>query len=307
MAQIAIGAAVGEGFSLISKQPVTILAWGIVQVALSTVVFAAMAPSYLAVYGPVFAQAAGGVAAQPNVAAVQSMVGPYMLTSLLDLAIYSILYCAIYRSVLHPERAAWAYLRVGIVELFFFLFLIGALIAMFIGMLVIFIPIFIVVAITAVVHAAVIGALLILASYLGVFILAIWTFCRLSMVGPMMVEDGNFHLFDAWALTKGHFWPLFAIAALLVLIVMVLEVLIGVVTLAFGIGWLSQAIGGASNFRSFFLRPPAEIMSILAPALLVAAVFSIPLFGCLSAILLAPWARAYRDLRPLTDVAATFA
>ncbi len=41
--------------------------------------------------------------------------------------------------------------------------------------------------------------------------------------------------------------------------------------------------------------------------LAIMAVLWVPLSGCLAAVMGAPWARAYRDLRPKRDIAETFA
>ena len=307
MAEISIGEAVGEGFGLIAKRPVTILVWGLARVAIAAGVFAVMAPLYLGVFGQIASQAATGVSTPPNLAGIEAMQGANLLLSVASLFVGSVLYCAVYRSVLFPEQSAWAFMRVGAAELFYFLFFFAATIALIVGMIVLFIPLIVIVGISTAAHAPAFGALFMLAGFLGILVLFIWGVCRLSMVGPMMVEDGRFHLFDAWALTRGHFWSLFMIALLLIVIVIVIEVVLGVIALAVGFGWLAQAAGGAANIRNFFLRPPAEIMATLAPALMIGAVFSVPISGCLNAILMAPWASAYRNLRPSTDVAATFA
>jgi hypothetical protein len=306
MAQIAIGEAIGEGLGLIAKRPIAILAWGLARVVMAGSVFALMAPLYLTIFSQVANQAATGVATPPDVSGFAAMQGVNLLLSVVSLFVSSILYCAVYRSVLFPEKHAWAYMRLGAAELFYALFFFGAVIVLIIALFVLMIPIFLIVGVTAVAHAAAAGALFLFAGFIAIFVLMIWAICRLSMVGPMMVEDGNFHLFDAWALTRGHFWSLFMIALLIIVILIVIEVVLGVIALAVGIGWLAQVAGGAANIKSFFTRPPADVMASIAPALLVAAVFSVPVSGCLNAIMLAPWAKAYRDLRP-PDVAATFA
>jgi hypothetical protein len=307
MGQIGIGEAIGEGFGLIAKRPLAVLVWGLARVITAGAAFAVMAPIYLAIFGQISAQAASGIATPPNLAGLETMQGANFLFSIAGLFVGSVLYCAVYRSVMFPDRSAWAFLRLGAAELFYFLFFVGGVIAMVIGMMVLMIPLFVIIGISTAAHAPALGVLLMMFGLLGILFLFIWGLCRLSMVGPMMVEDNQFHLADAWALTRGHVWSLFMIALLLIVILIVMEVVLGVIALAVGFGWLAQAAGGAANIRGFFLRPPAEILSTFAPALMVGAVFSIPVSGCLMAILVAPWARAYCDLRPPTDVAATFA
>lgn len=307
MAQIAIGEAIGEGFGIIAKRPLTILAWGLVRVLLAGAAFALMAPVYMSILSQIASQAATGAATPPNMAGLQAMQGANFLLSIVSLFVSSVLYCAVFRSVLFPEQSRWGFMRVGAAELFYFLFFFGAMICLVLGMVVVLIPLFIIVGIAGAAHAPAIAALFMVAGFVGIFALLIWGLCRLSMVGPMMVDDGRFHLADAWALTRGHVWSLFAIALLLIVMLILIEVVLGVIALVVGFSWLSQAAGGAANLQSFFQKPPAEVLSTLAPALMVGAVVSVPLSGCFNAIIMAPWARAYRELRPPVDVAATFA
>jgi hypothetical protein len=89
-------------------------------------------------------------------------------------------------------------------------------------------------------------------------------------------------------------------------IFIVIEAVVGALTVALGLGVLSQAAGGLQNLPTFFSQPPAKIFASVAPALVVIGLFAIPVSGALMAIMGAPWARAYRDLAQ-PDVAATFA
>ena len=61
------------------------------------------------------------------------------------------------------------------------------------------------------------------------------------------------------------------------------------------------------NNLSTLAHDPAALFSRLLPLFLGGAVLFIPVAGCLSAVVNAPWARAYRDLKPKGDIAATFA
>jgi hypothetical protein len=140
---------------------------------------------------------------------------------------------------------------------------------------------------------AAIGALI----YLGL---------RFSMVGPMIVEDGKFHLGESWTLTKGHVGSLFMIGLLLVVVALVAEVVLVIVLVAVGAGALTAIAGGMSNIPVLFQEPPQVLFARLGPILVVAAVIWVPFIGGMAAIMAAPWARAYRDLQP-PDLAATFA
>jgi len=76
-----------------------------------------------------------------------------------------------------------------------------------------------------------------------------------------------------------------------------------VAALAIGFGVAGPAIG---DFKTFIQRPPAEILASLTPAFILLAVLFVPVQGALYAILVAPWARVYREIAQ-PDVAATFA
>jgi hypothetical protein len=54
-------------------------------------------------------------------------------------------------------------------------------------------------------------------------------------------------------------------------------------------------------------QAPQAIFGRLMPMLAVMAVIWLPLSGGLLAVMGAPWAKAYRDLRPKGDIAETFA
>ncbi|HVN02646.1 MAG TPA: hypothetical protein VMT68_20780 [Caulobacteraceae bacterium] len=67
MASISVGAAIGAGYGLVRRQPLTVLAWGVLPTLLQFVTLALLAPVYLALYGGMFASiAAGGPATPPS-------------------------------------------------------------------------------------------------------------------------------------------------------------------------------------------------------------------------------------------------
>ena len=117
MQGISVGAALGEGFGLIRRQPLSVLAWGAVLVGLQIVTFTLFAPYYLSVYGALLEGAAQGGAMplaslnSPDVRRMQSLL---QLFNLVQLFVAMVVYCAAFRAVLHPERSAFAYLRVGL-------------------------------------------------------------------------------------------------------------------------------------------------------------------------------------------------
>jgi hypothetical protein len=309
MAELSVGAAVGEGFALIRRSPATVLIWGLAQVGLLAVVFAVLSPVYIAMFDAVRAGAAGAdpqaIQQSMNPAVMQTQSLSY-LVDLFEVAVASVMYCAAYRAVLHPDQSQFGYLRVGMSELYVGALLIGGYMAFFIGLLIIALVVGIIVGIFAVMHLVAVAILLGVAAAIAVVVAAFYLALRFSLIGPMIVDDGKFHFEDAWALTRGHVLQLLMVGLVLVLIVIAAEIVLGIVFVALGVGGLAALAGGLGNLPTFFQQPASAVFVRLSPLLVVAALIWIPVAGGMNAILLAPWARVYRELKP-TDVSATFA
>ena len=309
MAEISVGDAIAEGFALIGRTPLSVLAWGFVRIAFSVAVLAMLAPFYLQMFS-VFAQAATQPGAGPpsfmTMPGYWQFQGLAQLVNLAQVFLGAILLCAAFRAVLHPERSSFAYMRVGPAELYLFLLTLAAVFALLIGMLVLIIPIAIVAGILAVAHAAVALVLLIPLAILAVVVLLIYVALRFSLVGPMMVDDGQFRFMESWTLTRGRVGSLFLIALALLGILLAAELVIGAVILSLGAMTLSSAAGGLQHLPDFFRQSPAEVVMKLAPLLIVISLLAVPITGCFLAIVSAPWARAYRDLKSSPSLAATF-
>jgi hypothetical protein len=308
MAELSVGAAVGEGFALIRRSPATVLIWGLAQVGLAAVVFAVLSPVYIAMFDAFRAGAtgAGPEAFQSMNPAVMQTQGLSYIVDLFEVAVASVMYCAAYRAVLHPDQSQFGYLRVGMSELYVGALLIGGYMAFFIGLLVIALVVGIIVGIFAVMHLVAVAILLAVAAGIGVVAAAFYLALRFSLIGPMIVDDGKFHFEDAWALTRGHVLQLLMVGLVLVLIVIAAEIVLGIVFVALGVGGLAALAGGLGNLPTFFQQPASAVFVRLSPLLVVAALIWIPVAGGMNAILLTPWARVYRELKP-TDVSATFA
>jgi hypothetical protein len=306
MATIAVGDAVGEGFNLIRHRFGAVMVWGAVRTAYIVGAFALLAPLYLSQFGAILARARGAVPTPPDLQSMMAMQSANLLQSLTGGLVLVVLYCAVFRSVLKPDQGRFAYLRLGMAEVFMFLLAFGAVVTLVIALAVLMIPLMVLVGILGAVHAGVAAALIAILGFLAILVLLVWAFLRFSLVGPMTVDDGRFHLADAWSLSRGRAVDLFVILLVQIVIVLVIEMVVAVVFIAIGFAFLSQAAGGLNGLRDFFTRPPAEIFSTLAPALVVVGLVSIPVTGCMMAILAAPWARAYRDLVGPEPVASVF-
>jgi hypothetical protein len=309
MAAISIGEAIGEGFGLIARRPLLVLAWGAANTAWSVLIAALMRPSMSGLLNLQKSMLASGTGTAPSSAELMARMGPLfqfegmiMLIALVSSFISVILNCAVFRAVLRPEARAFAYLRLGSAELMLFLFFIAAYFVLALGFFITLIPVFVLVAIAAAAHAPAIGVLVGFLAGLAILVLFVWVILRLSLVGPMTVQDGKFHFLDAWRLTRGHAGALFAIGLCLLVIAVVVGVVSFAVTLAFG---GAAALGAFQDALRGVPRSGASLMPALSVGLVVRYLIAVPLSGALLAIIGAPWARAFRDLAQ-PDLAATF-
>ncbi|HKT54473.1 MAG TPA: hypothetical protein VJP88_08470 [Caulobacteraceae bacterium] len=305
MAQVSIGAAIESGFRLIGRRPLAVLGWGLLHALILLVTVALFAPIYAAI---IQASALG----QNPAAAMQSMNGQFLqmqaLSYLLDIGeigVSSVVYCAIWRSVIHPDQAKFAYLRAGAPELFLGILTIGAAFAFFMGFFVFAVVVGVVIGVLVVSHAGLAAAILGVIAIFGALIAMVYVALRFSLAGPMMVADGKFHLGESWTLTRGHVGALFMVALTLMVVLIAIEIVFVILLFAIGLGAVSALAGGLQNLATWAQQP--GMLGRLAPLLLVFAALWIPLSGAMAAVIGAPWASAYLDLKPKEDVAALFA
>jgi hypothetical protein len=301
MARIAIDAALGSGFGLIRRQPGAVLLWGLVYLALGAASFAFFGSFYLSLFAQIAANARAGDAASPlamNALAPQimAMQGWSWLLSLLAVFVGVTLYCAVFRAILHPAQRRFGYLRVGATELLLFVLAIAAYIVSVVAALIGAVVVALVVAALVAMHAVAAGVALAVLAAMAALIAIVWIALRFSMVGPMMVADGRFHLFESWTLTRGHAGVLFILAICLVAILLVAEAAVFGALALVGVAVVAPALGGLANLATVLARSPSAVVAAFAPFLVVVAIILIPLSGCVRAIMAAPWARAYLDL-----------
>ena len=303
MSHISVGSAVGAGFELIGRKPLTVLAWGLVRILFLAGMLALLGPVLIGVVSVAMQAAASGQSSpeainQTMLPQIMMMQGTSYLFQVAGLFVSAVLFCAVTRSIVHPERGGFAYLRVGAPELYLGVMSFAAGFVIALALIVFAIPFAIVIGVLIMqkiyIAAIAVGVLAGIVLIVG----SIYILLRFAFVVPMMVDDGQFHLFDAWTLAKGKVGSLFVIGLCLVLIAMAVELVIGGVVIAFGLAALGVSAGGLANLQAFFQLPPMTIVSRLAPWLVVYGVVAIPLEGCAMAIFMAPWARAYRDIAP---------
>jgi hypothetical protein len=310
MSEISVGSAVGAGFQLIGRRPISVLVWGLIRVGYVAAILAVYAPVLMGMFAELSSKAQTGV--EPTQADVSQMMshmfllqGIGYLAQLVGLLVSSIIICAVVRSILHPERNAFASLRLGAPEFFVVILSFAGSFVLVFAIMIFVIPFAILGVILGTQHLWIALAVMIALAVLILVLGLIYVAARFAFVVPMMVDDGHFHLFDAWSLSKGKVGSIVVIGLCLMVIGLLLGVVIEAIFIGLGAAALGMAAGGLGNLQSFFTHtPPQQIIMTLAPSLILLALLTIPIQGCATAIFFAPWARAYRDVVPTSPTAA---
>ena len=332
MATFSIGDALGSGFRLIGRRPFSVLSWGLAHIAIVAIpmafVIAQVGPDYLNFMSQLFkAGMESRQGAPPNfdmapMMQVQAKVMMWQpLIMLAQLIGLSVVTGAVYRAVLEPRQSAFAFLRLGGREFWLgLLFIAGVILTVILMCAVALGAVGAGLGLTALLKANQAAQWVPLAT-VGVCVLAFivffGVFIRFSMAGPMTFAAGEFRLFESWKQTKGKAFKLFALAILLwllmVLVIIVLEIIAAaIVFTALGIGLhpnLANVHPDPAKIMAFFHQPVAVWGKAIAPWAAVYILVDAFLIGCFSAISLAPWATAYKQIKagggtgPLFDAA----
>jgi hypothetical protein len=310
MSDFSIGDAVGSGFGLISRRPLSVLAWAVVYLALAVIPalthFAAIRPAWTGmIHAWVEHTRAGG---PPDFSDIRSYnmqmahAGGLMWLSLLgSLIAWAVLTAAVYRSVLEPENKSFASLRLGVQELWLALLFIAGGILLFVVEIVVAVIAAILTAFVAVAGhlmpqplGGLVAGLLIVAICFGAIAAFLWICARFSLAGPLTFKERQFRLFESWTMTKGHGWKLVGLFLLMILIVFALLVVVMAVQGAVFLG-----VVGANGFD---LTRLADMVASggwwrpFSPWFVAAVVVRAILGTAFLAIMVAPWAVAFREL-----------
>lgn len=307
MADFSISKAIGAGFSLVARRPGSAIVWSMAYLLVAIVPMALMfgyllseMPSLMASLQHMDPQK-GPSADMFRLQSRMMMANPLMLVT--GLAGRALLVGAIYRSVLEPDNRRFFSLRLGTQELWLALslFVYGVIIGFAL--------------LGAMIGGGILGGLAWLIGGLipdpaaatlfrvvlivGVVIAAIgvwaWVAIRLSLGPVMTFAEKEFRLHESWAFTKGHAWKMTGLGAILA----VIAVGIGLVLECLVVAIIYSQLGGfdQAHLRAFFPQgqPPnvLPLLVTLAPALAIGFAMVGPFF----AILVAPLASVYRDLR----------
>jgi hypothetical protein len=306
MAEFSVTAAVGSGFDLISRRPLSVMAWGLVYALIIAPPLGLFAWSLAGDLPDILSglqQSFEPGDVPPWILKLQGKVlilQPLVL--LISLVSRAALSGAVFRGVLEPEDRAFASLRFGKSELwlmllylamdfvlgfFIFTLIVGGLIVGGLGWLL--------GGLAPEPWTGWLRALFILAAIGGVIFTAVVVPLRFLLAAPMTFAAKEFRLFESWTLTRGQAGRLFGVVLLLFLVSLVVGLVFDILVFAgAGSALSSVAAFGASDHPDLSKLP--AILAALAPVAGVVILISLVLTGPISAIFLAPWAFIYRAL-----------
>lgn len=310
MAGFSIGAAVGEGFGLIKRRPLSVFAWGLLTILPAAASMGVMLPAMESLTGSMVEAAAEGEAAagaMPDSMMAHMMQMQAVLAPLnaIRFVLGVVIYTAIVRAVVRPRETSFFSLRLGMDELRVFVvsvaLVIGAVLA---AILLSLLGVAVGAGLWQIVGPAkgLVTALLVIGGIIGAMLLG----GRLSLIVPATVRFRTFAFAEGWNLGKGRSWALVGVMVLLVLIVIGIEIVVGGV-----VAGVILAVAGASGFDQIVIADagnPFAGMHDMArahwPWLAVAVVVGAMLYGMLTAILTAPFASVVRQLSDTSETPA---
>lgn len=280
-----------EGFRIVRRKPMVVVWWALAYAALFILVFALGGPGLIELTNIMETMDP----ASPSQADIQRVMMIYASLFWLvpvGLLFGAVLNAAIARAVLRPEDSRWGYLRLGrdemrILGVTLILGLLFGLLSLVFASL-----IGVVGALAATSGQAV---LWLVAVIVGAAALALVVFLaiRLSLAVPITFTEKRIALKESFRATKGVFWPLLGMAVIAVIMSLVVNLLGGVVALP-----ITLATGGLQSLSVMEGAPIGEVLATAAPAIAVWIGVNSLLSALQLAVIYAPFAAAWRDLRP---------
>jgi len=304
MSTFSVTGAATAGPRLLMARPLAAVVWALVYVGFLFLIATPFAGPLVAAISTL-ARSGSNPTIETLAALFADLFGFLVLWTLGAMVLGAVIACAIYRSILQPEKSAFAYLRLGGEELWVLLVTFVRGILVFILQFALSVPLGIIVVLVGMGnHAAV--ALVTNLGQIVIAFAAIWVNLRLSLAGPMTFSERQFRLFESWTLTRGSDWRLVGVVVLVGVMASVFCLFVAVIGIATGTAIWNMA-PHPTDVQAALRQPPSEWMRELTPFL---TLIGILLWGALTVLVplaTAPFAFIYQRLHPSADRAATFA
>jgi hypothetical protein len=292
MAEISVGRAAGAGLRIIRREPLAVLGWAALNLAMSV--------ALLSLFGGLIARVLA-VAGQPQpdssdfIGLQMQMVGLQPLFTLGGIVMQTLVMGAVFRAVLQPEARRWAYLRLSGQELWLGLVTVVISFGIGFGVVILIFPLAAIAAFLSLAFRESLGVWGMVSAGLVAFLIVmsavVWLMLRLCMAYPMSFADRNFRLFESWAFTRGHVGKLFLVFLVAVLIALAIQVV------AFVIGAAAVVATLGPDWKALIAGDALALFRAGGPLMAVLVVVWAVLASLTAAITTAPLADAYRQLK----------
>lgn len=287
-----------EGFRIVRRNPLAILFWTLAYV-IFFVAFFALVGGQLA---SIIAQAEALQGGEPDMAALQAL-GLSYATLLgfglpMGLVVGAVLSAGVARGVLYPSQKAFGYLRLGGDELRVMAVNIILGILMGVGSFVLFMVVALVAGLVAQGNQGA-GVLTGVLLGLAAIVLLCWVALRLSLAVPITMVEKRIAPFASFAATKGKTLPILGMAVIAFIMSILVSLLGSIITLPV----VMLTGGGLAQLATMEGQSTMQIMQAAGPALLAWGVVQALVSALQLAVLYAPFAAAYRDIKGLAHEA----
>ena len=290
-----------EGFRLVRRKPVALIAWALLYAVLSLASVFAMsnAIGLMVEWGERAEALESAEPTQAEVMAVFQGFGEVMLSLAwllpVSLIVGAMLMAAVARAVLNPRAGGFGYLQLGMDEVRVFVVSLALCILLFCGWLAVGLLVGVLAGIAGATGASWMWLVVVLGGLAGVAAI-VWLAVRLSLAVPITVAENRFAIFDSFALTKGRFWPLLGMAVIAFVMVLVISLLAMVVTLPLNLMTGLESWSFGSNADPEVM---AAALDLTNPWVIVNALVEAVVYALTVGVMYAPFAAAYRDIKGL--------
>ena len=290
-----------EGFRLVRRKPVALVAWALLYAVLSLASVFAMsnAIGLMVEWGERTEALESAEPTQAEVMAVFQGFGEVMLSLAwllpVSLIVGAMLMAAVARAVLNPRAGGFGYLRLGMDEVRVFVVSLVLCILLFGGWLAVGLLVGVLAGIAGATGASWMWLVVVLGGLAGVAAI-VWLAVRLSLAVPITVAENRFAIFDSFALTRGRFWPLLGMAVIAFVMVLVISLLAMVVTLPLNLMTGLESWSFGSNADPEVM---AAALDVTNPWVIVNALVEAVVYALTVGVMYAPFAAAYRDIKGL--------
>ena len=290
-----------EGFRLVRRKPVALIAWALLYAVLSLASVFAMsnAIGLMVEWGERAEALESAEPTQAEVMAVFQGFGEVMLSLAwllpVSLIVGAMLMAAVARAVLNPRAGGFGYLRLGMDEVRVFVVSLVLCILLFCGWLAVGLLVGVLAGIAGATGASWMWLVVVLGGLAGVAAI-VWLAVRLSLAVPITVAVNRFAIFASIALTMRRFWPLLGMAVIAFVMVLVISLLAMVVTLPLNLMTGLESWSFGSNADPEVM---AAALDVTNPWVIVNALVEAVVYALTVGVMYAPFAAAYRDIKGL--------